>query len=124
MYTAENITNIKGAGKLNDYIDHERKLIAALENAEIKFDEQGAHTVSFAHLYGRYDIDVETAEPAAIAWVSYGDWNGRWVLSSFDNDQSRGLAYARAALRNKLTEDGKKVLSEARQRLSALEAAA
>jgi hypothetical protein len=122
-YTAENITNIKLAGNLENYIETERKLIDRLENAEVLFDEQGKNTISYGHLYGRIGINMETAAPEVVASMSYSDWAKSWKLSGFDNDQSRAMAYASAALKNTLVEDGKKILSEARSRLATLQAA-
>ena len=122
-YTAETIVNIKRAGNLANYIDMERKTIAAFDGAEIKYDEQGKDSVSLAHLYGRLDIDMETASPVAIASVSYGDWVGRWSLASFNGDQARALAYARGALKNRLQADAKDIVAKAKARLASLEAA-
>lgn len=121
-YTADNIANIKRMGQLDSYIAHERKLIAEIEAGEIRRDEQGTDTVSFAHLYGRYHIDTD--DMSVVAYVVAGsEWSHRWMLSGFDGDQSRGMAYARAALANQLKTDAATLASKARARLAELEAA-
>lgn len=122
-YTAENLANIKRDGNMESYIALARNMVASLESAKITYDEQGKDSVSFAHLYGRVGIEVETAEPRAYAQISYGDWEKSWMVASFDNDQSRAVAFARTALANKLIEDGQELLAKFRIRLAALEGA-
>jgi hypothetical protein len=124
-YTAENIANIKRNGDLDAYIAHEEQLIASLEAAEIEFGKQGRDSVSYAHLYGRIGIDVDNsaAPHNAVASTSYIDWSGSWSVASFDGDQGRALAYARAALRNQLTRDATALLAASRARLASLQAA-
>lgn len=122
-YTAENITSLKRAGQLASYIAHARKVIDELEAGSIEHDQQGRDTVSFAYLWGRIGIDVETAEPYAYAYITYGDWTREFPLASFEGDQKRALAYARAALKNKLTEDAADRLQRFRDELAELEAA-
>jgi len=122
-FSAENIANIKRYGQLEMYIEHERRMISNLEVAEIIEDAAGPDSLSYAHLRGRYGIDVDdSAYPHnAIAWS--GDWMGRWPVQSFDGDQERALAYARAALRNHLVAKGRSLLAGAKVNLSMLEAA-
>ncbi len=126
-YTAENIRNIKSSGQFDSYVDHERSLIASLEAAEFEYDKQGDGSVSVAHLYGRVGIDVDdSAYPHnAVARIVAGSgWEKKWPVANFDGDQQHALKYAKGALENELKRVRVKVLTEARSRLAALEAAA
>jgi len=125
MYTPENITNIKRNGQLDDYIAFERDTIAKLQAASIQHDvypdgTPGEELVSYGYLYGRLWIS-DTKE--VVAWFVSGSWEKRWSLAAFDGNETRALAYARAALASELEKVGKRVLADKAAGVAALEAA-
>ena len=124
-YTTENIANIKASGQIENYIAHETKMIEKLENARIEEGKQGEGSVSIAHLYGHYGIDVDdsAAPHNAVAWIVGSDWRKKWPVENFGGDQPQSLRYAKGALVSELEALKSRMLSEARARLAALEAA-
>lgn len=121
-YSAENINDIKRAGRLEDYIAMERELIERLEDAKIEHDVQGRDSVSYGHLYGRIWIDSDVKNSFdVVATVSAGsDWSKRWSGESFGDNQQRARAYAVAALSSQLKGDAARILGAARGRLATL----
>lgn len=123
-YNAENINDIKRAGKLESYIEMERKLIDRLESAKIEYDVQGRDSVSYGHLYGEIwiDTDVGNLYDVVATVIAGSDWSKRWSDASFSG-QANARAYARAALENQLKKDAALILDAARNGLATLLAA-
>lgn len=126
-YTAENILNIKRDGKLDVYLETERKLIASLEGAEIEETEKtsGSGEMKLAHFYGRYSagedfINASGGVFASDAFSSFGDLSEEWKNFPTLNAAKQ---YARAALRNHLQGVATDALKKAKARLASLEAA-
>jgi hypothetical protein len=114
-----------------ELIAHDRKLIADLEAAEVRYgaypDGRAAgDVVSLAHLYGYYGIDVDDSAWPHRAWAAIvaGGEVGMWPVEDFgdphvdeEGAQQRALMHARSALADALKRLASEVVAGAKTRL-------